>query len=96
MPKELPKPRGTEVEAPLPAARKPRRTRRREGPHAEVREELRERELQRAASSNDGKVHDRFEDTEYPEGEYDDGGTGIPWLHRENPEIWVGGICDDV
>ena len=96
MPRQLPKPRGQapEPETPAPTPR-PRRNRR-ESPYALQREELREREAARAKASRDGKTHKRFSDTEYREGEYDDGGTGVPWVHPDNPALWEGSICEDV
>ena len=96
MSKKLPKPRGAMPE-PTEEERKPApaRSRRRPNVIAERREDLRDREAARAQASTDGKAHERFKDTEYAEGEYDDGGTGEPWVHVENPAMWSGSICDD-
>jgi len=97
MPKQLPKPRGVMPDE-VQQQPKPKRRGRREpidtGAMAERREALREREEERAARATDGETHERFMDVNHEEGTYDDGGSGVSWLHEENPEVWNGSICD--
>lgn len=97
MPKELPRPQGAPPEPDPAVAPAPRRRRdpRKANEISIRREEAHEREARRVLQNRDGKPHVRFNEEDYSGGDYDPDSMDAPWLHRENPEIWDGSICED-